>query len=197
VAGTSLKQPSIRLKKPAAQLAAEFAQLSDFDGVASFLEVTLYQLYHHTHAGQQYTYVSLPKKYGGFRNIQAPIVGLKMIQHKLNQVLQAVYAPNSVVHGFVEDRNVVTNAAAHSPTRYILNIDLDKFFDTITFARVRGMFTATPYRKNAVIASILARICCYQGVLPQGSPSSPVVSNMLLGRMDSQLKLLARSYKCT
>ena len=161
------------------------------------LELTPFQLHHFTHAGQRYTPLILKKKHGGTRFISAPIIGLKIIQHKLNQVLQSVYPPKSVVHGFVHNRGVVSNAESHARARYILNIDIQGFFDNITFARVRGMFMAKPYAKNKTVATVLARICCFQGVLPQGAPTSPVVSNMLLGRMDSELKVLARTHKCT
>jgi RNA-directed DNA polymerase len=197
VAGTSLKQLSTRLSKPATQIAVEFAQLTDFESIADLLEISPYQLYYFTHAGQRYTPLTFKKKHGGSRTIYAPTVSLKIVLKKLNQVLQAVYIPKSVTHGFIQGRGVVSNAASHSPARYLLNIDLENFFDTITFARVRAMLMAKPYSCNSIVATVLARITCYRGVLPQGSPCSPVVSNMLLGRMDSQLKVLARIHKCT
>ena len=195
--GTSLRFSSTSLNKTPEELAGQFALLTTFESVAAILEITPYQLYHFTHAGQRYTNLTIKKKHGGVRAIRAPIVGLKIIQSKLNQVLQAVYSPSSVAHGFIEDRSVVSNAAMHCRARFVLNVDLAKFFETITFARVRGMFMAKPYGRNKVVATILARLCCYEGVLPQGSPSSPVTSNMLVARMDSQLKVLARTHKCT
>jgi RNA-directed DNA polymerase len=197
VAGKSLKQSSVHLSAAPGTLAANFAAVGSFDQLAAMLELTPFQLHHFTHSGQRYTPLILKKKHGGTRIISAPIVGLKILQHKLNQVLQAVYAPKSVVHGFVQNRGVVSNAESHARARYVLNIDLQGFFDNITFPRVRGMFMAKPYSKNKTVATVLARICCYQGVLPQGAPTSPIVSNMLLGRMDSQLKVLARTHKCT
>ena len=194
--GTSLRLSSTSLNKTPEELAAQFALLTTFESVAAILEITPYQLYHFTHAGQTYTNLAIKKKHGGVRAIRAPIVGLKIIQSKLNQVLQAVYSPESVAHGFIEDRSVVSNAVMHCRARFLLNVALAKFFETITFARVRGMFMAKPYGRNKVVATILARLCCYQGVLPQGSPSSPVASNMLVARMDSQLNVLARTHKC-
>ena len=195
--GTSLQLSSTSLTKTAQELAAQFNSLTTFEGVAAILEITPFQLYHFTHAGQRYTNLVIKKKHGGLRFVQAPIVGLKLVQSKLNHVLQAIYSPGSVVHGFIEDRSVVTNAAMHCRARFVLNVDLAKFFETITFARVRGMFMAKPYSRNKIVATILARICCHEGCLPQGSPCSPVVSNMLMARMDGQLKVLARTHKCT
>src|ERR1700722_18429113 len=197
MAGSSLKQSLLVLTKTNDELAAEFQLIDDFDGVAALLALTPSQLYHYTHSGQRYYIFAIAKKHGGTRTIQAPKVGLKLAQRKLNQVLQAMYSPNSVVQGFVSQRNVVSNASLHTRKRFILNLDLENFFGTITFARVRGMFMAKPYLKNPTVATILARLCCCGSVLAQGSPTSPVVSNMIVSRMDSQLKTLARANKCT
>jgi RNA-directed DNA polymerase len=197
VTGTSLKLSSTSLSKTPQELAAQFALLTTFEDVAAILEITPFQLYHFTHGGQRYTNLVIKKKHGGMRFVRAPIVGLKIIQKKLNQVLQAVYQPKSVAHGFIENRSVVSNAATHCRARFVLNVDLAKFFETITFFRVLGMFMAKPYSRNKTVAATLARICCSENVLPQGSPCSPVVSNMLVARMDSQLKMLARTQKCT
>ena len=194
--GKTLKQTVLFLTKPPEQIASEFALLKTFDEVASLLAVTPYQLFYYTHAGQHYKYLEIKKKHGGVRKIQAPASGLKLVQRKLNQVLRAVYLPKSVAHGFIPGRDVVSNATEHSPARYILNVDLENFFDAITFPRVRGMFMAKPYLRNSDVATTLARLCCFQGRLPQGSPSSPVISNMISARMDSQLKVLARTHKC-
>jgi RNA-directed DNA polymerase len=196
VAGPKINQVSVTLSKSPTQLALEFAALNDFDDISVLLEVSARQLHYYTHDGAQYKAIILKKKHGGVRLIQAPATPLKLIQKKLNQVLQAVYSPSSVAHGFVRDRDIVSNAGEHSPSRYILNVDLENFFDSITFPRVRGMFMSKPYSRNATVATILTRLCCYHNVLPQGAPTSPVVSNMLLGRMDSQLKSFARAHKC-
>jgi RNA-directed DNA polymerase len=194
--GKSLKQSVLHLTKSGPQLAADFYQLKTFDQVAALLAITPYQLFHYTHAGQYYKHLEIPKKHGGVRTIRAPASGLKIVLRKLNQVLQSVYAPKSVAHGFIHGRDVVSNAAEHSPARYILNIDLENFFETITFARVRGMFMGKPYLRNSNVATTLARLCCFNGNLPQGAPSSPVISNMIAARLDSQLKVLARTHKC-
>ena len=197
VAGCSLRQQSTSLKRPAVELAAMFAALKCFDDLADLLEVTPYQLHYYTHRGQRYKRISIKKKHGGARILYAPNSSLMIVQRKLNQVLQAVYMPSSVVQGFTRDRSIVSNASLHVRTRYVLNIDLRDFFDSITFPRVRGMFMSKPYSQNASVATVLARICCRDGILPQGAPTSPVVSNMLLGRADSQLKAFARSHRCT
>ncbi len=55
---------------------------------------------------------------------------------------------------------------------------------------------AKPYRLPPDVATVLSRICCYCGTLPQGAPTSPVVSNMICARLDSELKQLAIAHRC-
>jgi len=184
------------LTRSPAEIKLLFAALSGFSDVADLLEVSRRQLAYYTHAGQRYRSFQIPKKTGGMRDILAPANSLCIIQRKLNFVLQAVYMPSGVVHGFVNDRGIVSNAAEHSRSKYVFNIDIKDFFPSITFPRVRGMFMARPYQLPPNVATILARICCFNGALPQGAPTSPAVSNMVCARLDSQLKQLAIEYRC-
>jgi RNA-directed DNA polymerase len=94
----------------------------------------------------------------------------------------------------------------NSRKRFVLNIDLLDFFPSIHFGRVRGMFTARPYNCNPTVATVLAQICCLPkeypagppyAQLPQGSPTSPIISNMICAKLDSQLRRLAQKYKCS
>lgn len=145
---------------------------------------------------KKYSLFQIRKRSGGFRRISAPQTALKILQRKLNQVLQAVYAPRDCVHGFVKERNIVTNAKSHVRKRYVLNIDLADFFPSINFGRVRGMFMARPYQLPDKVATVLAQICCNDNELPQGAPTSPVVANMICARLDNELRRFAQSCRC-
>ncbi|MDJ0845182.1 MAG: reverse transcriptase domain-containing protein [Crocosphaera sp.] len=143
-----------------------------------------------------YTTFKIPKKSGGHRLITTPQTSLKIIQNKLNQVLSSVYKVKPSVHGFAIKKSIVTNAKIHIKQRYILNLDLQDFFPSINFGRVRGLFIAKPYNCTQEVATILAQICCYNNQLPQGAPTSPIISNMICARLDSQLQKLAKKYRC-
>jgi RNA-directed DNA polymerase len=145
---------------------------------------------------KKYTIFTVPKKSGGVREIRAPISDIKIIQRKLNFVLQLIFRPKSCVHGFIFDKSIVSNAKSHVNRRYVLNVDLKDFFPSINFARIFGMFKAHPYYFDRSVATILARICCDEFQFPQGAPTSPIISNMICARMDSQLKRLAQIFKC-
>lgn len=168
--------------------------------MARLLEVPYEVLVFHLYRAKKescYTSFAVPKKSGGTRIIRAPVTALKLLQRKLNRVLQAVYVPKASVHGFVLARSVVTNADRHIEKRFVLNLDLEDFFPSINFGRARGMFLAKPYSLPGSVATVLAQICCFENELPQGAPTSPIVSNMVCARMDTQLQRLARQHRCT
>ncbi|MEZ8348896.1 reverse transcriptase domain-containing protein [Vibrio splendidus] len=145
----------------------------------------------------RYRSFQIPKKGGGERTIFAPVKSLKNIQKKVQAELETYYKPRKSVHGFVAGRSVLTNAKPHVRKEFVLNIDLNDFFGSINFGRVSRLFQSPPLSLNQNVASVLAQICCYEGVLPQGAPTSPVISNMISFRLDRQLRNLAHRHSCT
>ena len=155
----------------------------------------VYQLYK-VPDDKKYVVFEIPKKLGGVRTITTPNRALKFIQRRLASILQNVYIKKPVVYGFVEGRNIVDNARRHKKKNWVLNIDLDNFFPSINFGRVRGMFMAKPYNLPGSVATVIAQICCFDNQLPQGAPTSPIVSNMICAKMDSELQDLAWTTRC-
>lgn len=188
------------LSKSQQELLDEFLKLQDRDDIAQLLGVTIKQLNFYLYvlpSGKKYKAFTIPKKSGGTRQISAPASPIKVIQRNLKQVLEAVYKPKPSTHGFVIGRSIVSNAQLHKKRRYVLNIDLENYFPTIHFGRVRGMFMGNPYHLSNEVATILAQICCHKGVLPQGAPTSPIISNMICARLDAKLQQLAKENQCT
>lgn len=182
------------------ELRASFRALSTVRDVAQLLDVPFWQLSYAVHRsapGTRYKQVQIPKKRGGTRALLVPNASLAILQRKLLRVLTTVYRPKACVHGFVQDRSTVTNAKPHVRRAWILNIDLEDFFATIHFGRVRGMFLANPYRLPESVATLLAQICCHQNQLPQGAPTSPIISNMICARLDGDLIALAKRHRLT
>jgi RNA-directed DNA polymerase len=130
------------------------------------------------------------------RVIDAPIKPIKDLQRRLADHLTEWYQPPPHVHGFVPGRSPVSNALLHRGKPWVLRVDLADFFPTIHFGRVRGMFMAYPFEYPADVATMLAQLCCHQRRLPQGAPTSPIVSNYLCRRLDTQLAHLARVERC-
>nr|WP_258862833.1 hypothetical protein [Staphylococcus aureus] len=62
------------------------------------------------------------------------------------------------------------------------------FFSTIHFGRVRGFFIKNKYfRMEENIATMLAQLVCYNGSLPQGSPTSPIIGNLICNTLDIKI----------
>lgn len=144
----------------------------------------------------RYLRFSVPKKSGGTRLILSPANSLKMIQQRLADVLQHLYRAPESAHGFVKTRSILTNAKHHKGARHILNLDLKDFFPSINFGRVRGLFCSQPFNIAPGAATVLAQICCFDNLLPQGAPTSPAVSNFICWRLDKALAILAKKYGC-
>ncbi|MCP1972066.1 reverse transcriptase domain-containing protein [Bradyrhizobium elkanii] len=143
---------------------------------------------------RMYQKFEISKGKGKKRLISAPDHRLKMLQTKIASSLAPIYRPRNPVHGFVDNRSVKTNATAHLRSKFIMNLDIEGFFSAITEGRVSGLMSALGI--DGRVAEILARICCNEGVLPQGAPSSPIISNMICFRMDKQLQRIAKESRC-
>jgi RNA-directed DNA polymerase len=145
---------------------------------------------------KRYRDFALVKRNGGTRTISAPIRPIKDIQRKLAAHLLSWYTPPIQVHGYVSGRGPTTNARAHRRQEWVLRVDLAEFFPTIHFGRVRGLFLAPPFDFGPDAATFLAQICCHNRSLPQGAPTSPVISNMICRSMDRQIAQLAARERC-
>lgn len=151
----------------------------------------------------RYRHFSIPKKSGGKRDIAAPTKGLGHILYYVNILLKAIYKPSDYAMGFVEGRCVVDNAMRHIGQNYVFNTDLQNFFPSIEQPRVWKRFQLKPFNFKQPIANILAGLCCirerredgnYAYVLPQGAPTSPIITNAICDTLDRRLSGLARRF---
>lgn len=187
------------LSKSDADTKAAFRLLQSVADVADLLEVGENQL---TYAiwrkpeDKRYRTWSIRKRSGGLRTIDAPAKTHKILQRKLAHVMTLVAQRRSAAHGFAPGKSIVTNAAAHTRCRWLLNVDLKDFFPSIHFGRVRGMLMSKPYQLGERAATALAQLCCHKKLLPQGAPTSPVISNMVCARLDGELRRLAEFHGC-
>jgi len=155
---------------------------------------------------KKYFEFSIPKKNGTQRIIKAPTDKLKKLQRHLANLLndcyeeinRTQYKGKKISHGFVRNCSIITNAANHKNKRYVFNIDLQEFFPSINFGRVLGFFNKNNhFQLNPRISTIIAQISCHKNELPQGSPCSPIISNLIGHILDIRLVNLAKLTKCT
>ena len=176
-----------------------FHEASTREDVAKLLGISdkslRYFLYKRRPENMYHTF-DIPKKNGSKRIISAPNIELKNIQRKLANVLSAVYVPKVCAFGFVDGKNNVGNAALHCRKRLVFNIDLKDYFSQIHFGRVRGMLMKKPYCISEEAATTISQIACFNGSLPQGAPSSPIITNMVTAPLDNALMRLAKKTNC-
>ena len=156
----------------------------------------------------RYQTFTIKKKSGADRTIHAPVKGLKSILRSLNFVLQCVYEPHEAATGFVLEKSIVDNAKKHVGHHYVLNMDLKDFFHTFDRNRVKMGFIYEPFNLNGdkePLAFLLASLCTHpfeidgevKTVLPQGSPTSPTLTNILCKKLDRRLTGLANRFGAT
>ena len=115
------------------------------------------------------------------------------VEAKLNVKPQCVLA-----HGFKTGFSIQTNAINHRGRRWVFNTDLQDFFPSINFGRVYGFFMKNQhYMLNKKVATVISQIACHENKLPQGSPCSPIISNIIAHLLDIRLNELAASNGCT
>ena len=152
-------------------------------------------------AGSGYVEFDAPKRSGGVRRLCAPRAKLKAAQRAILDGILAHLPTHPAVHGFVTGRSTVTNAAPHVGATVVVRVDLEDFFPTVHYRRVKGLFATHGY--NDEVASTLAGLTTWRprlpdgtvvwpGVLPQGAPTSPAIANLVCRRMDARLTALAR-----
>jgi len=165
--------------------------------VAHFLGTTERRMSHFLYTqAPRYRLFEIPKASGGVRQIHAPDEPIRAWQRELLKAMSAIFVPLKAVHGFTYDRSVVSNAKFHVGRRLVLNFDLQDYFPSIHFGRVRGIFMSKPFNFSPGISAILAHICCASGVLPQGGPMSPILANLVCRGLDHQLVALAKATGC-
>lgn len=184
----------------------DFARLLGFKN-SKYLNYTLYVL----GTDNLCDTFSIPKKSGGERIIHAPKNELKVLQKKLSNVLWEAYLESleikskekgfkipNLSHAFEKNKSIITNSQIHRNKKYVLNIDLKNFFDSFNFGRVRGFFIKDrDFGTTPEIATVIAQIACYQGKLPQGAPSSPIITNLITRILDYRIVKIAKKYRFT
>ncbi len=123
------------------------------------------------------------------RVIQAPKVSLKIIQKWFGFHLAKVITFNSCVHGFISGKSAASAAAVHCNAEWVYSLDIEDFFPSIPFDKIEKALIKIGYSAHA--ANIITKLCTYNGVLPQGSPASPILSNLIFRTEDKFLEKIA------
>lgn len=154
-----------------------------------------------------YIRFKIPKKTGGDRQISAPMPRLKNAQTWILDNILCNIPLHEAARGFRAGHSILSNAQPHVGADVIINFDLKNFFPSISYRRVKGLFASFGYSETA--ATIFALLCTEPDVaeveldgqtyyvaqserhLPQGSPASPAITNIMCRRLDKRLSEMA------
>ena len=154
-----------------------------------------------------YVHFTVPKKSGGQRTLSAPHRTLARAQRWIFEQIVSKLPAEPTAHGFLPGRSIVSNARPHAGRAVVVNLDLEGFFPSIGFFRVRKVFQRVGY--SPAVATVLALVCteCPRRTvildgttyhvatgprgLPQGACTSPGLSNQVVRRLDRRLSGLA------
>jgi RNA-directed DNA polymerase len=155
-----------------------------------------------------YQKFKIKKKNGLFRPITSPFGKLKHLQQCFNVILKSIYQPHESAFGFTDNLSIIDNAKIHTNKEYVFNIDLKDFFSTITINKIVECLEQAPFNLNSKhssfkenLARFIAEISCTSViddgplVLPQGSPLSPMLSNIVCQSLDESLLILSQKHQ--
>ena len=161
-----------------------YKELTSLECELGFSAKTLYavsnSIKHHYHE------IKIPKRSGGERTLSVPDEILKAIQRKIAERLLAYEPTSRYATAYKVASSVKKNALPHVRKKVLLKLDILGFFDHILYSTVKEkVFPSEKYsEQNRVLLSML---CYYKDVLPQGAPTSPVITNIIMRDFDERV----------
>jgi len=150
-----------------------------------------------------YTSYPIKKRSGSPRYIDAPFGKLKSLQNSILYNILYKFSSHPIAHGFVKNRSPITNARQHVGAKIIVSVDLKNFFNSITqqvvadnLKRILNKQQVIKFKNEDEEIGFLSEILTYKGRVPQGAPTSPIISNIVCHGLDKSLNQLQIKQKC-
>lgn len=132
-----------------------------------------------------YRQFTINKKNGKLRTISEPLPSLKEIQNWILKEILYKIKISPYAKAYIIGNSTKDNARFHKRQEKVLTMDLSDFFPSIRYGRVLHVFRKLGYRES--VAVMLANLCCLEGSIPQGAPTSPALSNIIAKNLDNQI----------
>ena len=177
--------------------------LTDFVSLLNYIEFRVfkerqkplniqYLYYLSKNKDNRYIEFEIPKKNGKTRTIKSPDKAIKRAQTLINLLLQIIFEKHShySTNGFLFGKDIKRNAVPHVNKNYLLNIDIKDFFPSINFRRIKVVLELSPFNlrdDRETIGFLIANLCSHRNSLPQGAPTSPILSNVVTQRLDRKV----------
>lgn len=157
-------------------------QMSSFFGIKwdSFLDMI-------NNSDHYYQVFYMMQKNGKRRKITSPNLTLKQVQKNILDTILTKHQPLEFVFGFYSGKNHILNAQQHLMSHYQINIDISDFFGSINSKQVYFIFNKL-YNFDSQISTALTHLTTHNGSLPQGAPTSPMLSNLVFRNLDYRIK---------
>lgn len=161
-----------------------YRELSSLEQDLGIRAGTLYAV--SNNLSKHYHKVSLPKKSGGHRNLSVPDAVLNSIQRRIADVLLIHIPVSRYAKAYRFGSSTLRNAKPHIGKPVVLKLDILHFFDSIRYSTVKDkVFPEEIYEEPLRI--LLTMLCYYKDALPQGAPSSPAITNIILYEFDERI----------
>ena len=161
-----------------------YRELSSLEQDLGINAKTLYAV--SNNLSKHYRKAKLLKKNGGFRNLSVPDEVLKNIQKRISEVLLIHMPISRYAKAYRFGSSTLRNAKHHVGKQIVLKLDILHFFDSIRYSTVKDkVFPEKIYAEPLRI--LLTMLCYHKDTLPQGAPSSPAITNIILYEFDEQI----------
>lgn len=161
-----------------------YTELEDLEQDLGFSAKTLYGL--SNNLDKHYRNTFIPKHDGSKRKLSIPDLILKRVQRSIADNILADYPISRYAMAYTKGSSVQKNASLHVGKQKILKLDIDGFFDHITYSRVKDcVFCKENYSEP--IRILLTMLCYYKESLPQGAPTSPAITNIIMYDFDEKI----------
>jgi Reverse transcriptase (RNA-dependent DNA polymerase) len=151
-------------------------------------------------ANHAYKTYFIDKRGGGFREIHHPSKELKALQRWLLHNVIMQWPVHSKAAAYRPNLGIANNAQEHVHSRYLLRMDFQDFFPSITEHDVRTYLERSDggtKRWDSTDLDLFVALVCRHGCLTIGAPTSPALSNALCFELDRQLDLAANAREVT
>lgn len=144
------------------------------------------------HAPQNhYRKYEIGKRGGGSRVINSPKTFIKVVQYFILDYFLFRLKSHEICHSFQKGKSILTNSLPHINSNYVANLDIKDFFPSISQRMIFSLLETNNFGEQ--LSKTISRIVTLHNELPQGAPTSPIISNAILYHIDRDLAHFATS----
>lgn len=140
-----------------------------------------------------YRYFKIKKDNGKMRTISEPLPNLKDIQDWILKEILYKIKISRYAKAYIPNRSIRDHVRYHTNEKYVLTLDIENFFGSINFQLTERIFKNLGY--SNLVSNLLTKLCYLNGSLPQGAPTSPFISNIIMYEFDEALSIYCREHE--